>query len=61
MPTKKLTAERLAGAIRLAVTDESMRKNAAALGAALRGEDGLGDAVRVITGYLNRAPEKRAS
>jgi UDP:flavonoid glycosyltransferase YjiC (YdhE family) len=54
VPFKRLTATRLAEAIRLAVTDDSMRKNAAALGAALRAENGLADAVSVITDYLNK-------
>jgi UDP:flavonoid glycosyltransferase YjiC (YdhE family) len=55
VPFKKLTAERLADVIRKAVTDEAMRQHAAELGAALRSEDGLGDAVRAITAYLNSA------
>jgi UDP:flavonoid glycosyltransferase YjiC (YdhE family) len=55
VPFKKLSAERLANAIRMAVSDEAMRQCAAKLGAALRSEDGLGDAVRAITGYLNSA------
>jgi sterol 3beta-glucosyltransferase len=55
VPFKKLTAERLADAIRKAVTDEATRQRAADLGAALHSEDGLGDAVRAITAYLNSA------
>jgi len=48
IPRHKLTAASLADAIRQAVTDEVMRQKAAALGARIRDEDGLGYAVRVI-------------
>jgi sterol 3beta-glucosyltransferase len=48
IPRKRLTADSLAHAIRVAVTDESMRGRAAALGEIIRGEDGVGNAVRVV-------------
>ena len=48
IPWRRLTAERLAAAIRIAVTDESMRERAADLGATLRSEDGVGQAVARI-------------
>jgi UDP:flavonoid glycosyltransferase YjiC (YdhE family) len=48
---KGMTAERLGEALRIAVSDEGMRRNAAALGAAIRAEDGIGNAVAVIERY----------
>jgi UDP:flavonoid glycosyltransferase YjiC (YdhE family) len=48
IPRQKLTAERLAGAIRQAVTDEALRRRAAELGAAIRAEDGVGRAAAII-------------
>ncbi len=52
IPRKKLTAERLAAAIHQAVTDPGMRQRVAALGEKIRAEDGVGQAVRVISQYL---------
>jgi sterol 3beta-glucosyltransferase len=52
MPFKKLTAERLADAIRQVVTDPSMRERAAALGEKIRAEDGVRCAVEVIRAGL---------
>jgi sterol 3beta-glucosyltransferase len=49
IPRKKLTAENLAGAVKQAVTDGSMRDRAARLGSAIRSEDGLACAVDVIS------------
>jgi sterol 3beta-glucosyltransferase len=45
---RKLTAERLAGAIGKAVSDQDMHQRAAALGAAIRAEDGIGRAIALI-------------
>lgn len=45
---KQLTAERLAEAIHRAVTDRSMRQRAADLGAKIRGEDGIANAIAII-------------
>lgn len=45
---KKLTAERLADAVRAAVEDETMRARAAALGEKIRAEDGVGNVLRVF-------------
>ena len=50
----KLSADRLAQAIDQVVTDETMRRNAAALGAKLRAEDGVHNAVEVIGRYLEQ-------
>ena len=48
IPRKKLTAERLAQAIQVAVTDEAMRGRAAELGKKIRAEDGVAAAVAVV-------------
>ena len=48
IPRKELTAERLAIAIRQAVTDEALRQRAADLGVTLRAEDGVGRAAAII-------------
>ena len=45
---KKLTAEKLAAAIRAAVSDSAMRARAAAFGEKIRAEDGVARAVEVI-------------
>jgi sterol 3beta-glucosyltransferase len=50
----KLTAEKLAAAIRIAVTDPAMRARAAALGEKIRAEDGTGQAVALIESCLAR-------
>jgi sterol 3beta-glucosyltransferase len=48
IPQRKLTADRLAEAIQTAVSDQAMRERAAALGAQIRAEDGVGTAVSII-------------
>jgi UDP:flavonoid glycosyltransferase YjiC (YdhE family) len=48
IPRGRLTADGLAHAMRVAVTDEPMRKRAAALGQIIRAEDGVGNAVRIF-------------
>ncbi len=48
IPRKRLTAENLAAAITTAVTDPSLRACAADLGARIRAEDGVGNAVQVV-------------
>ena len=52
IPQKKLTADRLAHAIRSAVTDQTMRQRASLCGQAIRAEDGIGNAVNVIRRYF---------
>lgn len=52
IPQKQLTADRLADAIRLAVTDSTMRQQAKSCGAAIRAEDGIGNAVKVVKQYF---------
>jgi sterol 3beta-glucosyltransferase len=49
IPRRRLTGERLACAIRAAVTAEPMRSRAAELGETIRAEDGVGNAMEVIT------------
>ncbi len=53
IPRKKLTAERLATAIRTATTDQKIRDCAAVIGQALRAEDGVGCAVKRIEAWLS--------
>ena len=52
IPQKKLTADRLADAIRIAVTDPVMRQRASSCGQGIRAEDGVGNAVKVIRRYF---------
>jgi UDP:flavonoid glycosyltransferase YjiC (YdhE family) len=52
IPQKNLTADRLAHAIRLAVIDGSMRQRARSCAEAIRGENGIGNAVQVIQRYF---------
>jgi sterol 3beta-glucosyltransferase len=48
IPQGKLTAEKLADALRTAVNDPQIRAKSAALGQKIRAEDGVGSAVRII-------------
>lgn len=48
IPQKRLTVQKLASAIRQAVTDPSLREAAAELGRRIRAEDGVGNAVAFI-------------
>jgi len=48
IPRRKLTAERLARAIQEALTDQTMRQRAAALGAKIQAEDGIARAVALV-------------
>lgn len=50
IPRKKLTAENLAAAITQMLSDSEMNRRAAALGARIRAEDGVGRAVQILTG-----------
>jgi sterol 3beta-glucosyltransferase len=52
IPRKRVTSGNLARAMRVAVTDQPMRQRAADLGRAIRAEDGLGNAVRIVREYL---------
>ena len=55
IPSKKLTADKLAAAIRVATMDSEMKARAAALGKALRVEDGVGNAVKIVQQYLGES------
>jgi UDP:flavonoid glycosyltransferase YjiC (YdhE family) len=52
IPSKKLTAEKLAEAIQTTVTDKVMRERATDLGKKIRAEDGIGQAMELMAAYL---------
>ena len=54
IPFRELTAERLAGAIRQATSDQGMRQRAARIGEKIRAEDGTGAAIEVFLSYARR-------
>ena len=54
IPAKKLTVEKLAGAIRVATMDPKIKERAVALGKAIRAEDGVGNAVKIVQLYLRQ-------
>ena len=58
IPQKKLTAERLAQAIRIAVTDPDIRQRAGAYGTAVRAEDGIGSAVKIVQHYFGESEQQ---
>ncbi|HEU4325317.1 MAG TPA: glycosyltransferase [Roseiflexaceae bacterium] len=53
IPQRRLTAARLAEAIRTAVGDPALREHAAALGATIRAEDGVARAIELIETELH--------
>jgi sterol 3beta-glucosyltransferase len=56
IPQQELTAARLAEAIRVATSDDTMRMHAAELGRRIQGEDGVGEAVAIVNRYLAQRP-----
>jgi UDP:flavonoid glycosyltransferase YjiC (YdhE family) len=52
IPQKNLTADRLAYAIRIAVTDSGIKQRANSCGEAIRAENGIGNAVKIIKRYF---------
>lgn len=54
VPRRKLTAGRLAAAIRASLDDGTMRERAAVLGERIRAEDGVREAVALIDGAVRR-------
>lgn len=54
IPQKRLTAPKLAAAIREVTTNSAIRENASALGEKIRAEDGIGNAVALIEGMRVR-------
>jgi sterol 3beta-glucosyltransferase len=55
IPHKSLTADRLANAIRVAVTDSAMKQRASSYGRAIRAENGVANAVEIIRQYVGPA------
>jgi UDP:flavonoid glycosyltransferase YjiC (YdhE family) len=53
IPIERLTADNLAEAMRIAVTDETIRARAAELGAKIRAEDGVSRAVEIIEAAMS--------
>lgn len=53
IPRHKLTADKLANAIRTMVTDKAMQQRAAALGEQIRAEDGITNAVQLVQQVLS--------
>jgi len=62
IPRRNMTAETLASAIRAAVLDGPIRERAAALGRAIRKEDGVGTAITLVERFAaaHGAPDRRA-
>jgi UDP:flavonoid glycosyltransferase YjiC (YdhE family) len=54
IPRKRLTQERLADALRQTVADGAMRARAAALGATIRTEDGVAEAVQIFGRFSSK-------
>ncbi|MBM3179234.1 MAG: glycosyltransferase family 1 protein [Chloroflexi bacterium] len=52
MPAKGLTADKLAESIHRAVSEAQIRQRAESLGKMIRSEDGIGNAVKIVTHYL---------
>ncbi|MBK8022431.1 MAG: glycosyltransferase family 1 protein [Chloroflexi bacterium] len=55
IPHRRLTADALSAGIERLLTDRSMRERAAALGSAIRAEDGVGEAVRAIEALVGQS------
>lgn len=52
IPQKKLSAQRLAAAIQLAVNDPDIRQRARSTGESIRAEDGAGNAIKIVKTYF---------
>ncbi len=52
IPQKTLTADRLADAIKIAVTDQGMKQRAISCGVAIRAENGTDNAVKFVRRYI---------
>jgi len=57
VPLRRLTADALADAIRIAVGDEGIARRAADLGAKIREEEGVGNAVAIVDRTLRKRSE----
>jgi len=60
IPAKRLTAKKLQGAIEVAVSDR-LRRRAADIGEKIRQEDGVANAVRIITALCDRKTPRGAT
>ena len=60
IPQKKLTADHLAHAIQIAVTDSKIKQRANSFGAAIRAENGIANAIKIIQQYFGE-PQKGES
>jgi UDP:flavonoid glycosyltransferase YjiC (YdhE family) len=58
IPQKRMTADRLANAIRIAVSDPNMKQRANSYGAAIRAEDGIGNAIKIIKQHFGEPSRK---
>lgn len=54
IPRDKLTAEKLAAGIQTLVSNGEIQRKAAELGAKIRAEDGVANAVRILTGWIEQ-------
>ncbi|MBN1536291.1 MAG: glycosyltransferase family 1 protein [Anaerolineales bacterium] len=54
IPKKELTSDRLAGAILQAVNDPQLNQNSSRCGEAIRSENGIANAVKIIEQYVGR-------
>lgn len=54
IPRNKLTAEKLATGIQTLVSNGEIQRKAAELGAKIRAEDGVGNAVRILTEWIGK-------
>lgn len=55
IPQKNLTTDRLANAIRIAVADPNIKQNAVACGEVMRVENGIDNAIKIITRYFGKS------
>ncbi len=56
VPFRQLTVEKLASHIERLVKDDMARRRVAELGKRIRNEDGVGEAVKILGGYLHTHP-----
>lgn len=61
IPRKKLNADRLANAIQIALDDPAIKQKAAACGIAIRAENGIDNALKIIRQYFGEPDETKGS
>jgi len=59
IPQKKLTADRLADAIKMAVSDSGMKQRAHSIGSDIRNENGIDNAVKIVQRYFGEPEIKK--